>query len=189
MRKSVFIIILACTLFALTLSISSCTRSDEKPEARPEASPAMDNPADKVSIKGFRFLSQELGGTNIKVNAKKAVLTERHFRQFRLALGNVVELDAPSVEVTGDSGITKITSRNAVFDPARKLAIFTGDACVETSARKLTAGVIGWRYRNGNFEVRAPYILTAKGGRTEGTQNAVFGPGLKRLEAKRAVQR
>jgi len=133
-----------------------------------------------VSIEGFRLIDQDFKKIRMEVTASRASLVNRRFRYFRLALGNVVEMERPVVKIYDDAGgQTTITSEKATLDPAKKEVLFNGSCVVEAPDKaRLTSDSVGWRYARGYLEVKGEYLLLRTGNETRG-QNSLMDLGLK----------
>jgi len=134
-----------------------------------------------VSIEGFRLLDNDFGKIRMEVAAKRAQLVNRRFRQFRLAIGNVVEMERPEIKINNDSGgKTVITSERATLDPVKKAVLFEGGCVVTTPGSRLRAESLAWKYSRGVIMVRGDYVLT-KDGRDTGGRDISMDLGLGRI--------
>jgi len=140
--------------------VSSETTEAPRQEAPPQDSNTI------ASMEGFKLIDQEFDRAKITITARRAALTTRRIHQFyRLAIGNVVEMDGPSfVMADPDGGQTAITGNKAVVDPAKKEVVFEGGCLVMApDGAELRSELIVWKYARGYLDLKNGYTLK-KGG-------------------------
>jgi len=157
------VIILGAGLYYIGVEPETAVGPTEKPTT--DAAPHID-PNSSVSIEGFKLIDQEFDKTRMTVTARRAALTTRRIHRFyRLAIGNVVEMDAPSFVIADEKGgTTSITSTSAIVDPAKKEVFFTGGCVIKApDGSELSSDTVQWKYAKGRLELKDGYTLK-KGG-------------------------
>ena len=159
---------LAVLFYALTIYWGDKVKKQEPSAPVPSEEQREGNTL--VSVEGFRLVDSDFSRIKMDISAKKAELIKRRFRHFRLAIGNVIEMEKPVVKVYDDSGgRTVITGEKATLDPAKKVVLFIDGCKVDTpDGTRLKAGVLAWKYSRGFIEVRGDYLLTKDGTETAG---------------------
>ena len=185
-KKLAGLCLIAALFYAATMLVGDDKEAKKAAPSAPSPAVSEEEKAGNtlVSVEGFRMVDSDFNRIKMEVSARKAELVNRRFRQFRLAIGNVVELEKPDIRVHDDSGgKTVITSAKATLDPAKKEILFV-DGCTVSApdGTRLTSDAAAWKYSRGFLEVRGEYVITRAGRETRG-RNSYIDLGLNKFKA------